>query len=240
MAFNGDGQKLTGDDGFVKKATFGAEVAGDATTPLPVGTYLITKVAAVSTLPSAALGGLDPAPGDILTVIGSASITPAIDDDLVTLTLEDQCDVSSFAMEFTKEEIDVTVLCDDVKKYRAGKADMAGSINGVFTAGITDSTTGSLRQFISVAKQDGDVSFDRFNQAESILLGEFYVNIDSNIADIMKVVAPFQMFGQGLGGEIGAAQSFAASFRFANLQYTDSNGEVATILPTFYRIGDGT
>ena len=39
---------------------------------------------------------------------------------------------------------------------------------------------------------------------------------------------------------MGSAQSFSASFRFANLTYTDSNDNTVTIQPTLYRIGDGT
>lgn len=238
--FNGDGQKFVGDDGFVKKATFGAEIAGDGVTPLPVGTYLITKVASSSAFPAPALGGTAAAPGDIITVATGVTITPATDDDVVTLVLADQCDISSWAMEFSKEEIEVTTLCDSVKKYRAGKADMSGTMNGVFTAGTTDATDGNLRQFIDIAKQDAGASFDRFAQQEAILLGFWYINDDTNLADQMFVVAPFQLFGQGLGGEIGAAQSFSSAFRFANLSYTDAGGETATIKPTFYRIGDGT
>lgn len=238
--FNGDGQKFVGDDGFVKKASFGSEIAGDGATALPVGVYLITKVAAASGFPTNALGGTAAAPGDIIVVETGITITPAVDDDVVTLTLTDQCDVSSWSMEFTKEEIDVTTLCDTLKKYRAGKADMSGTINGVFTAGVTDATDGSLRQFIDIAKQDGATSFDRFSQQESILLGFFYINDDANLADQMFIVAPFQMYGQGIGGEMGAAQSFSSNFRFANLSYTDASDETATIKPTFYRLGDGT
>lgn len=242
MAFNGDGQKFTGDDGFIKKAAFSTEIPGDGSTALPVpGTYLVTGVAGTSAFPAPALGGDAMAIGDILQLKTGDAVTPAVNDDVVTLTLTDQCDISSWTMEFTKEEIDVTTLCDIVKKYRTGKADMSGSLNGIFTAGISDATDGQLRQFIRIAKQDGDVSFDSFSQQESVLLGFFYVNNDLNIADEMCVVAPYQMFGNGLGGEMGSSQSFAAPFRFGNLTYTDSgNSNVVTINPTFYRLGDGT
>jgi hypothetical protein len=242
MAFTGDNQKLTGDDGYLKYAEFSTEIPGDAATALPApGVYLITKVAAVSTFPAAALGGSDPAAGDILVLKTGDSITPAVDDDVVTLTMTDQCDISGWTMEFSKEEIDVTTLCDIVKKYRAGKADMSGTMNGVFTIGTTDSTTGVLRQFIPIAKQDGDASFDRFDQEEAILLAQLYMNDDTNIGDEEYIWAPVQMYGTGTGGELGAAQSFSSSFRFANLSYTDSgNAAEVDILPTAYRLGDGT
>ena len=240
MAFTGNGTRFVGDDGFVQKATFGAEILGDGVTPLPVGSYLVIKVAGTSGFPSTGLGGDAISAGDILTVESGITITPNTDDNVVTLTLSDLCDLSSWAMEFTKEEIEVTTLCDNVKIYRNGKADMSGTVNGLFVAGISDDENGFLRQFIDIAKQDGSTSFDRFAQADSIVLGYFYVNNDSNLADKMWVAAPFQLFTNGLGGEIGASQGFSGSFRFAPLTYTSAAGDDIDIQPTFYRLGDGS
>jgi hypothetical protein len=239
--FNGNGQKLVGDDGFLQLTTFGAEIPGDGATPLPVGTYLITKVAGTSAFPAPALGGDAASQGDIIIIETGASVTPAVDDDVVTLTLEDKCDVSDWTMEFSKEEIETTTLCDLVKKYRAGKADMTGTFNGIFLTGTTDAVDGPLRQFIRIVKQDGDASFDSFSQREAVLLAFFYVNNDTNIADKMWVAAAIQLYGESLGGEIGSAQAFSSPFRFGDLTYTDSgNGNTVSIEPTFYRLGDGT
>ncbi len=240
MAFNGNGQKLVGDDGFLQAVEFGAEVAGDGLTALPVGAYLITKIAAVSAFPAPVSGGDAAAAGDVIVIETGNTITPATDDNVVTLTLTDKCDVSDFTMEFSKEEIEVTTLCDDVKKYRAGKADMTGTVNGVFTVGVTDDKDGPLRQFIRVVFQDGDNSFDSFAQEESIFFGFFYVNI-KNTADKMWVAAPVQFYGNGLGGEIGGSQSFSSPFRFGNLSYPSTVSAVdVAIEPTFYRLGDGS
>ncbi len=238
--FNGNGTKLTGDDGYLQAATFGAEVAGDGLTQLPVGTYLITKVAAVSAFPAPALGGDAAKAGDIISVEGVNVITPATDDNVVTLALADKCDVSSWTMEFTKEEIEVTTLCDDLKKYRAGKADMAGTVNGLFVTGLTEDKDGPLRQFIKINIQDGDNSYDSFEQQESIFLGFFYVNKDANIADKMWVSAGVQFYGNGLGGEIGSAQAFSTPFRFGSLSYPSTlSGVTVDIQPSFTRLGDG-
>ena len=63
------------------------------------------------------------------------------------------------------------------------------------------------------------------------------MNNDTNLADEMFVIAPYQLYGEQLGGEMGSSQSFSASFRFANLVYTDSvHGDIA-VEPTFHRIG---
>lgn len=241
MGFQGNGTRFTGDDGFLKRATFGSEIAGDASTPLTApGVYMITAVAGTSAFPAPALSGTAAAAGDFLVLKTGDAITPAVGDDVVAVTLTDQCDISSWTMEFTKEEIETTTLCDDIKIYRAGKADMSGTMNGIFTAGTSDATDGNLREFIRIAKQDGDVSFDSFAQQESVLLGFFYVNNDSNLADEMFVVAPYQLFGNALGGEIGSPQSFSAPFRFASKSFTSATHGDISISPTFYRLGDGT
>jgi hypothetical protein len=235
MAFYGDGQKFVGDDGLVQKATFGAVVNGDGATPLATGLYLVLAKAAVSNFPPNTVGTAI-AVGDFLLVDAGVAITPAIGDNVVTVVVEDLCDISSFTIPFTKDEIDVTTLCDTIKKYRSGKADMNGTMNGIFTAGISDEVDGFLRQFIRIAKQDGSTSFDSYSQQDSILLGIFYINKNSNIADRMAIIAPFTLFGYSLGGEMGSAQSFKSGFRFSNLVYDDGTYEI-TIEPTFYRWG---
>lgn len=249
MAFTGNGVKLTGDDCFLKLATQGATVDGDNVTPLPVGTaddpavYLITKVAGTSGFPAAALGGTASAVGDILVLKTGDSVTPNTNETVITLTMTDLCDTSSWTMQFSKEEIDITTLCDGVKTYRAGKSNMTGSLGSIHVVGTSDSydtNVGILKQFIDIAYQDADASFDRFTQTESILFGFFYTNDDSNIADESYVVAPVQFFGKGIGGELGSAQSSDSSFRFSNKTFTDDNGDTAEPVPTYYRLGDGT
>jgi len=235
MAFLGNGARFTGDDGFGKDVAFGAEVTGDAATPLPVGSYVVIAVAVISTLPGNTTGTAIGV-GDVLIVDALAAITPAVGDDLVTLTLTDKCDLASWSMEFTKEEIDVTVLCDAIKKYRTGKADMSGALEGIFVAGSTDKVDGDLQEFIDVVRQDGDTNWDRYEQQEEIKLGFFYVNNDATLADEMFVVSPYQAFGMKLGGEMGSAQSFSSSFRFAPLVYTSVAGVDVAIQPTFHRV----
>jgi hypothetical protein len=235
MAFFGDGARFVGDDGLLKKGTFGAVINGDAITALPVGLYLVLAKAAVSGFPPATVGTAIAA-GDFLDVKAGDGIIPAVGDVVVTVTTEDLCDISSFTIPFTKEEIDVTTLCDTIKKYRDGKADMNGSMNGIFTAGISDDVDGFLRQFIKIAKQDGGTSFDSYAQQSSILLGVFVINKNTNIADKMAIIAPFTLFGYSVGGEMGAPQSFKSSFRFSTMNYDDGVYE-QTIEPTFYRWG---
>lgn len=233
--FTGDGARLIGDDGLVQKATFSTVIVGTGVGTLAAGLYLVLAKGAPSGLPPATVGDAI-AVGDFLLVDAGVSITLLTGDVVATLILEDLCDLSSFTIPFTKEEVDVTTMCDTIKKYRSGKADMQGSMKGVFTAGISDDVDGFLRQFIRIAKQDGSTQFDSYSQHGAILLGLFYLNDDTNIADRMVIIAPFSLFGYSVGGEMGQAQSFQSSFRFANYNYDDGTYDVA-IEPTFYRWG---
>lgn len=233
--FFGDGTKFVGDDGLIQKATFAAVVNGDGATPLPTHLYLVLAKAAVTGFPPNTTGTAI-AVGDFLLVDAGVVIIPEIGDVVVEVDVEDMCDISSFTIPFEKASIDVTVLCDTIKKYRSGKADMNGSMNGIFTAGISDDIDGFLRQFIKVAKQDAEASFDSYGQQDSILLGVFYINKTVTLADRMAIIAPFTLFGYSLGGEMGSAQSFKSSFRFSTLYYDDGTYEVS-IEPTFYRWG---
>jgi hypothetical protein len=240
MAFTGNGTKLIGDDGFLSTATPGAEIAGDGLTALPEGIYLITKVnSTTSGFPAPAGAGEAAAVGDVLVVKTGVTITPETDDDVITLTLTDDCDISSFQMDFTKDEVEVTTQCNSTKFFRAGKSDMSGTLEGSYTVGVTNKSDGKLREFIDLVEQDGGASFDRFVQQENIIIGFFYVNNDANLADEQYVVAAYQIYGQSLGGAIGEKQGFSSSFKFADKKVTTTNGDI-DIKPTLYRLGDGS
>lgn len=235
MSFTGNGVKLVGDDALVQKATFGVVFVGDGAVQLPDGLYLVVSVASPSGFPPNTTGDAVSA-GDFLIVDAGVTITPEVGDNLVTMILSDLCDISNFSKEFSKSEIDVTTQCDEIKVYRQGKADMNGTMNGVFTVGVSDEVSGFLNQFIRINKQDGSTSFDSYEQEDSILLGTFYINSKTEIADRLVIIAPFILFGYSVGGEEGSPQAFSATFRYTNLNYQDDTYDVA-IEPTFYRWG---
>jgi hypothetical protein len=231
---NGNGLKLTGDDAFGRRAAVGALIEGDGVAALDPGVYFVVAVAAVSGFPAPAGTGTEIAAGNFIQVNTGITIIPEVGDDVREITLTDICDISSFTMELAKTEIDVTTLCDLVKKYRSGRPDMTGTQNGVFKVGETDDpTTGLLREFLPIVQQDGGTSYDVYAQENQILLGFFYVN-KSSLADEMYVVAPYILQGITLGAEIDAAQTFSSGFRFA-----DFTIDGISVIPTFYRIGDG-
>lgn len=231
MAFSTNGLRLVGDDGAAYKATVGAHIIG-ASSPVTLtsGTYILTKKGAGAGLPPIGYAGDAIAVGDIIAVKTGDTITAGTGDELYKLTLSELADVSNIEMEFSKEEIDVSVLRDAVKMYVAGKGDMKGTMDGVFIQDTTDKTDGFIRQFLPLVKQDGDTSFDRFDQAESIILAILFINEKSEKGDQMAVIAGIQLFGEKLGGAMGSAQSFSSGFRFAPLAIQGVN-----VVPTLYR-----
>jgi hypothetical protein len=237
MAFTGDGFRLVGDDGLLYRAVWGAVTLGNGIAPLPVGIYLVLATAG---------GGFPPpttgdavAAGDFIDVELGTSIIPGVGDVVVALTTTITGDISEFGFKFSAQEIDVSLLQDELKKYRKGKGDMTGNMKGIFVVGTTESQDGFLRQFIKIIRQDGDTSLDVYDKQDTIMIGVFYVNSKVAMGDKMAVIAPFQLFGCDVGGAMGQPQSFGGNFRFAPLNYDDGIYNIA-VNPTFCRWGTPT
>jgi hypothetical protein len=219
MAFTGDGQALTGAQGTIYTASLGTEESGDGATALDAGLYLITAVDGTTTgwpANSGADGAADISAGYILRVRDADTITPESGDSYKAITLTERCDVTSWNLPFTADEIEVTSFCDTVKTYAKGKADASGSISGVVKVGTTTGPEGFLRQFIDVVQQDGSTSIDFYDKTSEILLAYLVANKDTSLADEVGLFLPINIFGAGIGGDQASAQSFDGSFRIAN------------------------
>ncbi len=239
MAFRGDGQKLIGDDGTVFDTILEDEETGDGATPLAEGYYVITAIdSGTSGWPgtSGASGAQQIGVGRIIEVRATdTAITPETGDKYVPLTVSELCDLSAWSVAFTSDEIEITGFCDDIKKYRAGKDDAQGTLNGVFRLGTTDKITGLrvANSFIDIGRQDGGDSFDIYEKEKGPKLVKLVLNKKFDIGDYMEVITPIEMFGFNLGAEQGAnAQAFDSSFRFTNLS---AGADSVEILPTLYR-----
>lgn len=227
MAFTGNGRKLTGSKGEVYTATLEAEVEGDGVAALVEGIHLITAVAGSTGFPANSAGSAIEA-GYLVFVRSGQTITPEVGDNTRQLTLTRRCDITDFTMPFTADEVEVTTLCDEIKRYEKGKIDMAGNMNGITTIGETTGDSGFLNQFIDIVEQDGTTSLDLYKQAEEVLFGYFRVNKDSNIGDELSVFLPINIFGTSVGAAQADAQTFATGFRIAS--YEDP-----LIKPALYR-----
>lgn len=217
MAFSADGRRLVGKDGKIYTATFGAEVTGDGSTALTAGLYLVTAVGGTTDWPttSGATGATAITAGKLIRIRTGSTITPTTTDKYKPITLTQRCDITSFSMEFSADEIDVTTGCDDLKVYEVGQADMSGSMSGITSIGVTTGPDGFLNQFIDLAAQNGDTSYDVYEAGSEVLYGWFVINSNTSKGDEIGIFAPINVFSSSVGGDLGSAQSFDASFRFA-------------------------
>jgi hypothetical protein len=243
MAFSGDGQKLIGNDGTVFDATVGTEVEGDGIAALPEGYNMITGVAPSGSgwpATSGATGATQVGLGRIIQVrAGDTAITPAAGDFYVPLTLTELCDLGSWTLQFTSDEVEITGFCDDFKTYRAGKDDVQGGLTGVFRIGTTDKKDGLAitRTFIDIVEQDGGDTVDVYDKLKGAKIVQLVKNKEGRTGDFYDIFAGVELFGYNDGAEQGAnAQTFDSSFRFSGFFAGAASVE---LLPTMYRRARG-
>lgn len=239
MPYTGDGQKLIGNDGDVYDVVAGTETAGDGATPLAEGHYLITAVATVASGwpgTSGASGAAQVGVGRIVEVRETdTDITPALTDKYIPLTLSRLCDLSSWNVAFSSDEVEITGFCESIKTYRAGKDDAQGGMSGIYRLGTTDKVTGLAieRTFIDIVRQDGGDAIDVYAKTKGPKIVRLVQNKNEDIGDWVELFAAVELFGFNLGAENGAnAQAFDTSFRFTT--YT-LGADAVEVLPTQYR-----
>jgi len=229
MAFTGNGRRLTGRDSKFYGATLGVEVTGNGSLAMPVGLHIVTAVAVASGYPDPTTGEGITA-GRLIRIRTGDTITPAVGDKYVPLTLTQRCDIVSWSGTMTKAEIDVTTGCDDFSTFEPGLTDFSLSATGMTTIGTTTGPAGWLSQFIDIIEQDGDTSYDVKESSSEILFGWFVVNSNTNKGDEIGIFCPINIYSTSLGGDLGSAQSFETSIRLGS--YTVGT---TAILPALYR-----
>lgn len=144
-------KRLVGRDGKLVRVDLGEEAVGTAIdSEGDTGWYLIVEKAEESSgIPE------ELHEGDLYWVDGTDNNLVA-DDKLKPLDETALCDVEEFSFEISQNEIDVTTLCDDTRRYRGGTKDMSGQLQGIFTLGETDQSGGMANKFMRVVQQDDD------------------------------------------------------------------------------------
>ena len=196
---------LVGDFGSFFTGTFGAEIVALAT--LADGTwYLVTAVDASSAFGANALPGYLIRGDGVITLVG--------DDTAKPLTLTELCDIQDWSLEFSKDEIEVTSLCDDQKVFLPGKSDVSGSANGVFKIGTTDLDDGIQNAFVDIVRASGTYDIDLIN--DSIVYVQLETQGLTTAGETQQFYfAPitFSTFGQG--AVVGEKQGFTSAFKFS-------------------------
>ena len=198
----GETKRLVGKDGEVYAATKGTLVEGNGSTALTDGYYIVAAVAATS---SALPAGLQT--GYVFK--GSAEITPAEGDNVIPLTLARKCDITSFSVEYSADEIDVTTLCDTQRSYRAGFTDATGTLEGVTTIGLSEYL---MEKFIPIIEQTGETVEVTEINGEALIV-RLVLNKQSAGGTIMSYFAPIALTSYNIGASVDDAQTYTANFR---------------------------
>lgn len=195
-------KRLVGKDGEVYAATKGTLVEGNGTTPLTDSYYIVAAVASTSSaLPAGLQAGY--------VFKGSAEITPAEGDNVIPLTLARKCDITSFSVEYSADEIDVTTLCDTQRSYRAGFTDATGTLEGVTTIGLSEYL---MEKFIPIIEQTGEtVTVTEING--DALIVRLVLNKQTAGGTIMSYFAPIALTSFNIGASVDDAQTYTANFR---------------------------
>ncbi len=200
--------RLTGADATLYKYTPGTSAleTGVATK----GAFY--KIASKTT--SASIFG-DFAVGQLWMGDGTSEFTATDTAYLMAETLIEDC--SSFNFELNADEIEVTVLKDQVKKYRKGKSDMSGTITGINFISEMRKKGSVLNRFLTVVTGKSEHSTAPvINDLES---GDFYIKAYLNDETAVGETQAFlfgqvELFGYSLGAETSSAQSWSSGVRF--------------------------
>jgi len=124
-------------------------------------------------------------------------------------------EVSSFSFDISADEIEVTVLADDQKKYRIGKKDVSGSIEGItFVTSLADGTSLANR-FFPIVNYNGTTGASTRHEVEtSDLYIKAYLQKDDSEGEVLVyALAQIQITSYNLGAAVADAQSFTANVR---------------------------
>lgn len=215
-----EAERLIGSDGKLVTVDIDAEVIGDAAQTLDElaggaaasgageGWWSITALAAVSAFPSGLVVG------DLFWDDGT--LVPATGDKCSYLDETEKADIQSFSIEINKAEIDVTTLSDGVKRYRAGKTDMTGNMEGITTLGETDAAGYIINNFIKVINQAaaGTVVVAAPNGSPIYIKGVIQKSTASGEKEAF-IWAKVNILSSSLGASGEDAQSFTSNFRIA-------------------------
>lgn len=202
-----DVKRLTGKDGKLYLATKGAEVIGNGTTKLAKGSFYIpTVIAATSSgFPANAKVGV--------VLVGDGTSAPASTEKYIPLTNAPQCDITGATVDFSKSDIDITTLCDDIMKYAAGMTELTGSLEGITTLGKSEVF---IAKFVDVQKQSSTGAITATAQNDDEIIVALELNkADSSDADVAYFFAPAVLTSFNLGATINEAQTFTAEFRIS-------------------------
>lgn len=147
--------------------------------------------------------------------IGDGTKTFSTTDTAYPCTVTTVAEVSSFSFDISADEIEVTVLNDDQKKYRVGKKDVSGSIEGITFVDSLANGTSLANRFFKINNFNGSTGVITVNPVET---GDLYVKAylqkDKSAGEtLVYLLAQLQLTSYNLGASVADAQSFTANVR---------------------------
>jgi hypothetical protein len=197
--------RLVGSDATLYKGTVAA--AATASGAMSAGAFY--KVATVTS--GVFYTGIEV--GDI--VIGDASKTLTAANSAYLITTAEMMDVNEFSIALKSAEIDVTVLADNVTKYRKGKTDMSGTIKGINMVSVMKTAGSVLNRFLRIVNLTTSHVGTLSEVDGSEIIGVFYLQKDATTAGETEayMVAQIELFGYNLGAAVANAQTFDSGIR---------------------------
>lgn len=167
----------------------------------------------------AATGSIFPAGlyvGELFPALGTE--TPATGDKFKFLNLQPVADASSWNLQITQGEVDVTKLNDRFKKYRLGKKDASGTLSSIFTQGISDEAGGIVSRNMKLFKRTADGTVTITEEANKSLYMLGYINKAETLGETEDFIfCQIYMFNITLGGQSDSAQSYDSSIRLTGI-----------------------
>lgn len=216
----GDKERLVGSDGKLVMVSIGTAYTGDGTQTLDElaggsaasgvgeGWYKVSSIASPTAFDEAL------SVGDLLWDDGSLVLET--DDEAAPLSETEMTDITSFSIEISRSEIDVTPLGSTFTMYRSGKRDMSGSLEGITTIGKTNAPGWVVNNFIRTIEQaaTGGITVTAVDDAPIYIKGVVQKDTSSGEKEAF-VWAQVILLSTELGASGEDAQSFSSSLRIA-------------------------
>ena len=146
--------------------------------------------------------------------IGDGTATFSETNSASVATASTVAEVSSFSFDISADEIEVTVLADDQKKYRIGKKDISGSIEGITFVSSLANGTSIANRFFKIVNYDGEGNSTLNPVNTDELFIKAYLQKDGSEGEtLVYMLAQIQLTSYNLGASVADAQSFTANVR---------------------------
>jgi hypothetical protein len=207
--------KLIGSDGYVALGEIGSEVVGDAVKTLDElaggvaadgtgkGFWQVTGIAASGSV----FNWTEAKVGDYFWDDGT--LVPIVGDKAIQLPTSADTSIKSFEITLTADKIDTTTLTDDLKTYRMGRDDAAGTMTGVTTVGneiLSDRFLDRLE-----VSTPGTFTINRKTKAPLYFVG-YLQGEEISGETLVAIVGKIEPEGFTYGATDGSAQEFSSGF----------------------------